>query len=317
VIIEQLAEMVVGNHQAFPYRSSSYITKFFHRCGLPFAHDGSTRSWWATQRLKELNPGPCQSPDLPSDSILRVIAELFDPDDFDRADKPTGPALAELNKLIGKQSLEAYLDAAGRCYLRNTGTGMSSSTVTQEPRPLTAEEIEQRSKVAEFLGSATEDDFTERLLVPLFQRLGFHRVSPTGHQEKLLEYGKDLWMKYQLPTGHWIYFGAQIKREKLDSKGNSGGANIATVLNQVGMALAHPIFDPDNGRKVLVDHMFVISAAEITRSARQWLIEQLDQSQRRHIIFMDREEFLNHSARILLDLVLDETKSISDDDIPF
>lgn len=83
------------------------------------------------------------------------------------------------------------------------------------------------------------------------------------------------------------------------------------------MALDHPIFDPDVGRKVLVDHMFVISAGEITRAARNWLVEKLDQSQRRHIIFMDRDEFLDQSARILLDLRLDEQRSLTEDDIPF
>ena len=59
--------------------------------------------------------------------------------------------------------------------------------------------------------------FTEKLLVTFFQRLGFHRVSAAGHNEKMLEFGKDLWMKYQLPTGHWIYFYAQIKRDKIDA----------------------------------------------------------------------------------------------------
>ena len=34
--------------------------------------------------------------------------------------------------------------------------------------------------------------FTEKLLVPLFQRLGFHPVTPAGHKEKTLEFGKDL-----------------------------------------------------------------------------------------------------------------------------
>jgi hypothetical protein len=43
-----------------------------------------------------------------------------------------------------------------------------------------------------------------------------------------------------------------------------------------------------------------------------------DASQRRHIIFMDRDEFLDQSARILLDLRIDEPAvSISDEDIPF
>ena len=73
-------------------------------------------------------------------------------------------------------------------------------------------------------------------------------------------------MKYQLPTGHWIYFCAQIKRDKIDSSG--GAKNVATVLSQVLMALDHPIFDPDANRKVLVDHIYVISAVQRLTSRR-------------------------------------------------
>lgn len=312
--------MVIGDNSAFPYRSSFYITKFFERCGFPFSHDGTTRKWWVADRLKELNLGPSQAVDLPADDIVRIVGELFDPDDFDRKQKDKEIALVELNNLLAKQGLEAYFDVSGRCYLRNTGTGISSSTAEPHLRPLTAEEIAQRSKLANFLETASEDEFTALLLVPLFQRLGFHRVSAMGHQEKLLEYGKDLWMKYQLPTGHWIYFGAQVKREKLSAKGGAGDTNTATVLDQVRMALDHPVFDPELGRKVLVDHVFVISAGEITRSARSWLVEKLDQTQRRQIIFMDRDEFLDNSARILLDLKLEESEAVAppdDDDIPF
>jgi len=311
--------MVIGDNSAFPYRSSFYISQFFEKCGFPFSHDGSTRKWWVAARLKELNTGSYQAADLPSDDILRVITELFDLDHFDRKEKDMNAALVELNRLLQKQSLEAYFDASGRCYLRNTGTGVVSSASEQQTRPLTAEEISQRQKVAAFLESASEDEFTQSLLVPLFQRLGFRRVSVTGHDEKLLEYGKDLWMKYQLPTGHWIYFAAQIKREKLDARGGSGDKNTATVLDQVRMALDHPVFDPETSRKVLVDHVYVISAGEITRSARNWLVEKLDQSQRRQIIFMDREEFLDNSARILMDLRLDEPETVDlpSDDVPF
>jgi hypothetical protein len=131
--------------------------------------------------------------------------------------------------------------------------------------------------------------------VPLFQRLGFHRVSPTGHAEKALEFGKDLWMKYQLPTSHWIYFCAQIKKDKIDSSAAGGNNNVATILNQARMAIDHPIFDPEANREVLLDHVFLISAGEITKAARTWLVEQLDAGQRRHIIFMDRDEFLDQS----------------------
>src|SRR5262249_48167056 len=75
--------MVVGDARHFPYRSSGRITKFFKRCGFSFVHDGSTRAWWAQERLAELNLGSVQSADLPSDDLCRVITEMFDPDDFE------------------------------------------------------------------------------------------------------------------------------------------------------------------------------------------------------------------------------------------
>jgi hypothetical protein len=95
-----------------------------------------------------------------------------------------------------------------------------------------------------------------------------------------LEFGKDLWRKYQLPTGHWLYFCAQIKKEKIDSSGTGGNNNVANVLTQAKMAIDHPIFDPDANRKVLLDHVFTISAGEITRAARTWLVEQLNAGMR-------------------------------------
>lgn len=326
-MLERLAEMVTGDNIHFPYRSSMYITQFFRRCGLSYVHDGSTRRIWTKERLSELNLGASHAHDLPSDDLLRVISELFEPDDFDRHNNrpDIGPerqvavetALEELNHLFTRQGLAAYLDASGRCYVRNTGTGASSSIMPQQTRPLSQEEIAQRQKLSTYLDLATEDEFTEQLLVPLFQRLGFHRVSTTGHKEKALEFGKDLWMKYQLPTGHWLYFCAQIKREKIDATGTSGGNNVSTVLTQAKMAIDHPIFDPEENRKVLLDHIFIIAAGEITRAARTWLIEHLDAGQRRHIIFMDRDEFLDHSARILLDLRVKELDAMFDKDIPF
>jgi len=294
--------MVVGDHSLFPCRSSSAITRFFGRCGLSHVHDGLTRRVWARGVLAELNLGPSHSPDLPSDALLCVIDELFDPIDFDKHGKSLNDALNALNKLLLREGLAVCLDASNHCLVRNTGTGISSSISPHTSPPLSKEEIAQRKAVADFLESASEDDLTEKLLVPFFRRLGFHRVSPSGHTEKLLEFGKDLWMKYQLPTGHWLYFCAQIKRDKIDASGTGGKNNVSNVLTQAKMAMDHPIFDPEANRKVLLDHIFIISAGEITRPARTWIVEQLDLGQRRHIIFMDRNEFLDHAARIMLDL---------------
>jgi hypothetical protein len=284
--LEELAKMVVGDAEHFPYRSGYYITQFFSRCGLSFKHDGTTRPIWTADRLKELNTGNPQHSDLPSGELCRVITELFDEDDFDAYSNKstTAPkymanvalALESFNKLVKRQGIAGYLDDSGRCFLRSTGTGVSTESFTQQTRPLSAEEQIQRQKLAAYLDKASEDDFIEKVLVPLFQRLGFSRVSPTGHKEKTLEFGKDLWMKYQLPTSHWLYFCAQVKKDKIDSNNASASKNVSNVLSQARMAIDHPIFDPEANRKVLLDHLFLISAGEITKAARTWLIEQLD-----------------------------------------
>jgi hypothetical protein len=86
------------------------------------------------------------------------------------------------------------------------------------------------------------------------------------------------------------------------------------------MALSHPVFDPDVNRKVLIDHIYIISAGDITKAAREWLTSNLDQGQRRHIIFMDRTDLLSHASRILIDLEVPSpvVSSYSDaDEIPF
>ena len=310
--------MVIGDHRHFPYRSSSVITRFFQRCDLNYVHDGSTRKWWTKDVLSTLNGEPSQSPDLPSSALVRVIAELFDPDDFDRKGESRDDALGELNKLLVRDGLEAYFDGSGGCYVRNTGTGVVSAGVAQLPRPLSKPELAARKKVAAFLESASEDEFTEKLLVPLFQRLGFYRVSPAGHKEKTLEFGKDLWMKYQLPTGHWLYFCAQVKRGKIDSGGASGSSNAANILTQVKMALDHPIFDPD-AQSQGAARSYVRNRCRARSRARRgpgsW--NTLDASQRRHIIFMDRDEFLDQSGRILVDLNLPDDAENFSDDVPF
>jgi hypothetical protein len=102
-------------------------------------------------------------------------------------------------------------------------------------------------------------------------------------------------MKYTLPTQHVLYFGLQAKKNKLDAAGTTtgGNANVAEILNQVHMMLGHEIFDPEIGKRTLVDHAFIVSGGEITKAARNWLGGKLDASKRSQIMFMDREDILN------------------------
>jgi hypothetical protein len=150
-------------------------------------------------------------------------------------------------------------------------------------------------------------------------------VTATGHKDKQLEYGKDIWMRYTLPTTHVLYFGLQAKKGKLDASGNSKGTNenISEIHNQVLMMLGHELFDPEIGKRVLVDHAFIVAGGEITKAARNWLGGRLDATKRSQILFMDREDILNLSIVANLPLpssVAPDTRlhePISERDVPF
>jgi hypothetical protein len=162
-------------------------------------------------------------------------------------------------------------------------------------RPLSKAEVKRRALLEEFLNESSEDALTEEVLLPLFRRLGFQRITAAGHKDKVLEYGKDVWMKYKLPTTHNLYFGIQVKRGKLDAAGKSKAdtANVAEVLAQIRMMLGHMVFDPETNKRALVDHAMIVAGGEITKQARNWLGEQLDASARSQILFMDRNDLLN------------------------
>src|SRR5690606_27092250 len=143
-------------------------------------------------------------------------------------------------------------------------------------------EVERKDRLLKYLDEASEDELIERVLLPLFRQLGFHRITAAGHKDKALEYGKDIWMRYVLPTQHVLYFGLQAKKGKIDSAGSSKGsnANVAEIHTQILMMLGHEIFDPEVSRRVLVDHAFIVAGGEITKAARNWLGNKLDASRR-------------------------------------
>lgn len=306
-------------HKNFPYRSSSYLTEFFSNCGLDYVHDGTTRRSWVLDVRRELNNGSASSPQLPPDRIIRVIEELMDPGEFRQERFDRSAALADLNESIGRDGLQAYLDNCGRVLITNVGTHTTSAELQPHRRQWTAAEMERKTRIASYLDDITEDELIEHVLVPLFSQLGFARVSATGHTDKALEYGRDLWMKYQLPTGHLLYFGVQAKRAKIDAASRSGSANISEVLTQVKMMLANPIWDPDTNRQNLLDHVYIACAREITKQARSWLGQHLDQESRRHIMFLDRNDLLHLTLGIDLPGLCEaeEGKDSNSHDLPF
>lgn len=80
----KLAEMICGDgpFDFFPYRSSSYLTRFFIDLDLDYVHDGSTRRVWVNDVLKELNDRQAPIPQMPSPEIVKVIEYLLHPDHY-------------------------------------------------------------------------------------------------------------------------------------------------------------------------------------------------------------------------------------------
>lgn len=320
--LRAIAEMVIGDVPNFPYRSSSYITRFFEECDLDFVHDGSTRWAWTEARLAELLDEPQQAAYALPDRFVHVLRVLMHKSDAVDEGTDRRMALEALNKPLSREGYEAFYGEDNVLYVRHIGT-KTISVPTNPHRPFTPKEIQRRERLVEYLNSCSEDELIEQVLLPLFRQLGFHRITSAGHKDKALEYGKDIWMRYILPTQHIIYFGIQAKKGKLDSSGVSQGSNsnVAEIYNQVLMMLGHEIFDPETSKKVLVDHAFIVAGGEITKQARNWLGGKLDASKRSQIMFMDREDILNLFTVTNLPLpsgVESNPKStIFDNDIPF
>ncbi|NNB27656.1 hypothetical protein [Pseudomonas fragi] len=297
--LRELAHLVCGDPAPdgvtyFRYRSSSYLTEFFEDCDLDFVHDGSTRWSWVAERLSQVLAYSQISPTIPPDAFIRVIRALMDSADAQIGDPTREKALFKLNVILAREGWEAFYDELRIVHLRHLATN-TVAQIANPHRPMTSTELVRKDRLIAYLNGCSEDQLIEDILLPLFRQLGFHRITAAGHKDKALEYGKDIWMKYTLPTLHVIYFGIQVKKGKLDSSGTSkaGSANIAEIYNQVHMMLGHEIFDSELSRRVLVDHAFIVAGGEITKQARNWIGNKLDAAKRSQIMFMDREDILN------------------------
>jgi hypothetical protein len=323
--LSQIADMICGNFDAaetfFKYRSSSYLTEFFQDCDTDYRHDGSTRRHWVAGTLVEILAEPHTNASTPPDSFARLIRVLMDQSDAVNEGPERPGALALLSTALAREGFGAFYASDRQCYLRHIATNTIATPSPNPHRPFSASEMKRREQLLACMERISEDELIEEVLLPLFRQLGFHRVTAAGHKDKALEYGKDVWMKFTLPTQHILYFGLQAKKGKLDAAGASRGtnANVAEVHAQVTMMLGHEIFDPETSRRVLVDHAFIISGGEITKAARNWLGNKLDASKRSQIQFMDRDDILN--LFVVTNMPLPSgampAENVLDDEIPF
>lgn len=137
-IIDQLAFMICGDspYTNFPYRSSSYLTAFFRGIDLDYCHDGSTRKWWVTEVLEELNEKPSLESGFPSPELKRVIEYLLDPTHFIDLDQDR--AIEQVNQLLKSQNLTVGKDknTANVTLHKVTGEFISTSTDVKEVKEI-------------------------------------------------------------------------------------------------------------------------------------------------------------------------------------
>lgn len=322
----QIAELICGNRSQdevcyFRYRSSRYLTEFFQDCETDYIHDGTSRAYWVADVLKSILEEPQANANTPPETFSRVVRVLMDQGDAENEESVRPGALVALNAALTREGFEAFYGDDKQCYLRHLATSIIAIASPNPHRPFSAQEVKRREALIAYLDSASEDELIAEVLLPLFRQLGFHRITSAGHVDKALEYGKDIWMKYTLPTQHVLYFGIQAKKGKLDAAGVSKGdnGNVAEIHNQVTMMLGHEIFDPELSRRVLVDHAFIVAGGEITKAARNWLGNKLDATKRSQVMFMDRNDILNLFVVTNLPLPsgANPPEAPDDNDLPF
>lgn len=287
-----IADQICGDAPFFMYRTGTLLQEFMEDCGFDEGFSG-TRRWWVVDRIKESLNDPAPGAHALPDRFTTIIRHLMNPSECKDEARDRTNALLGLNDALRDEGFEAFYADDGNCYVRH----LKTNTLSMSPnlkRPLSKEERETRELLDSYLNGCSEDDLTTKILLPLFRQLGFERITVAGHRDKSMEFGKDLWMKFTLPTQHSIYFGIQVKKGKVDAAGATKGsnANAMELITQARMALGHPVFDPAVNKNVLVDHVYIIAGGEITKQARHLIITTLDQESRRHIIFMDRDDIL-------------------------
>lgn len=88
--LDKIAEIICGNGPQYPtYRSSSQLTAFFSRAGLPrFVHDGSTRQRWVLECLKSCT----------REELAGILKRLASPREYGGNKEQIAQAINSLNE---------------------------------------------------------------------------------------------------------------------------------------------------------------------------------------------------------------------------
>lgn len=142
-----------------------------------------------------------------------------------------------------------------------------------------------------------EEEFREKLIKPLLNRLGFYGVSD---QHGTQEFGKDFVFSELHRLGGMRHYAVQVKHEKTINQ----GASVDGLLSQVRQAFARPFKRADSPRECHVSAVYVFNSGEITANAKEQFLSELERERYGdNVHFLDGERIgaLNEWAALQSD----------------
>src|SRR6185436_7071254 len=128
-----------------------------------------------------------------------------------------------------------------------------------------------RFKKERFLRSLSEDEFRDRVIRPLFYRLGLKDGRDTcGPTEE----GKDAVFLSEDPLGEFDVIAVQTKKGSLTLAG-SARDNLLTATSQLRTAAETLIHFPKAKRKALPSKVYLAASGKINSAARKHIVDEI------------------------------------------
>lgn len=137
----------------------------------------------------------------------------------------------------------------------------------------------------EDLRALNEDDFTNEVIKPLLEKMGYKGVRITHGSE---EFGKDVIFYTLGPFDNKRWGAAQLKVKKVHG-GLAKKGNYEEVKNQLNTALRVPHPDMTSGDKVSITETYLITSEYFTENSKEVLIEEFSNNP---VFFIDGETVL-------------------------
>ena len=136
--LTKLAEMICGDapFTYFPYRSSSYLTRFFQELDFDYTHDGTTRRHWVRSVLDAINKLSPSGANMPSREMVKVIEYLLHPNHFmANPDTDHEKAVATVNESLKSYGLMVRINSRTKNVKLTPIFGEYVSTATEDRVP--------------------------------------------------------------------------------------------------------------------------------------------------------------------------------------